>query len=463
MIERRASGRQRGAGVPGSRRGAPVRPSLDRREYQRRRVRLVDMMGDDAIAILPAAPVAYRNRDIEFAYRQDSDFLYVTGFPEPEAVAVLLPGRAHGDFLLFCRERGADSELWVGIHAGLEDACAVFGADDAFPIADLDDILPGLMETRRRVFYSMGSNPEFDHRMLGWINQLRHQAGRAAPVEFVALDPVLHDMRLYKSAGEIRLIRRALEVTAAAHARAMGVCRVGMPEYELEAELLYEMHRQGCRSPAYPSIVASGTNGCTLHYTANNGVIGPQDLVLIDAGAEFEYYASDVTRTFPASGRFTTPQRELYEVVLQAQVAAIEAVQSGARWSAPHDAAVSVLTQGLVDIGLLQGDLAGLVESGAYERFFMHPTGHWLGLDVHDVGDYQLGGEPRMLEPGMTLTIEPGVYIAPDEASVPSEFRGLGIRIEDDVLVTRDGREVLSADIPKSIAALESAVGAQVR
>ena len=459
MIERRVTERARSAGT--TRRGGTVaRPSLERREYQRRRARLAEMMGHDAIAILPAAPVAYRNRDIEFAYRQDSDFLYLTGFPEPEAVAVLLPERNHGDFLLFCRERGADSELLVGVHAGLDDACTVFGADDAFPIADLDDILPGLMEARRRVFYSMGSNPEFDHRMLSWINQMRHQAGRATPIEFVALDHLLHDMRLYKSAGEIRLMRRALEVTANAHARAMGVCRAGMPEYELEAELLYEMHRRGCRSPAYPSIVAGGTNACALHYTANSGVLAGGDLVLIDAGAEYEYYASDVTRTFPVSGRFTTPQRELYEVVLRAQLAAIDAVRPGGRWSDPHERAVSVLTQGLVDLGLLEGDLAGLVESGSYERFYMHPTGHWLGLDVHDVGDYQVGGAPRMLEPGMALTIAPGVYVAPDDDSVDEVWRGIGNRIEDDVLVTREGGEVVSADIPKHVSVLEDVVGA---
>ena len=465
MIERRSTGLgQRRLKRRRAERSAPnqppPRPSLERREYQRRRRRLSEIIGEDSIAIVPTAPVSIRNRDIEYAYRPDSDFLYLTGFAEPESLAVLRPNRDHGGFLMFCRERDDETERWVGAHAGLAEACEVFGADDAFPITDLDDILPGLMEDRRRVYYTMGNNAEFDHRMLGWLNQLRHFGAGSSPVEIVAVDHFLHDMRLYKSAGEIRLIRAAVEVTGAAHARAMARCRPEMQEYELEAELLYEMNRRGCRSPAYPSIVAGGTNACALHYTANNGLLHDGDLVLIDAAAEYECYASDVTRTFPISGRFSAPQRDLYEIVLAAQLAAIEVIQPGARWIDSHHAAVETLTRGMLDLGLLRGNLAGLVEGGAYHRFFNHSTGHWLGLDVHDVGDYQVGGESRVLEPGMSMTVEPGIYIHADDHSVDPQWRGIGIRIEDDVLVTRDGHEVLSAAIPKSVAALEEAVAA---
>lgn len=435
------------------------RPVLERREYQRRRDRLAEMMGPGSIAIVPTAPVSIRNRDIEFAYRPDSDFLYLTGFIEPDAVAVLLPGRDHGDFVMFCRERDDETERYEGAHAGLDEACELFGADDAFPISDLDDILPGLMEDRARVYYAMGSNPDFDYRVLGWLNQTRHLRTGSTAAEIVAVDHFLHDMRLYKSAGELRVIREAVDVTVAAHTRAMAMCRPDMMEYELEAELLYEMHRRGCRVPAYPSIVAGGTNACALHYTANRSVLRDGELVLIDAAAEYGFYASDVTRTFPVGGKFTGPQRDLYEVVLAAQLAAIEAIGPKAQWDDPHDAAVETLTQGLVDLGILRGDLDELLAEGTYEKYFMHPTGHWLGLDVHDVGDYQVGGESRMLEPGMTMTVEPGVYIAAGDESVDPVWRGIGIRIEDDVLVTRDGRDVLTDAVPKQVGDIEAIVG----
>jgi Xaa-Pro aminopeptidase len=438
-----------------------VRASLESREYQRRRARLAEVIGEDGIAIVPSAPISIRNRDIEYAYRPDSDFLYLTGFAEPEAVAVLVPGREHGDFLMFCRERDEDSERWVGPRPGLDEACDQFGADDAFPISDLDDILPGLLEERRHVYYSMGSNSDFDHRMLGWLNQMRHFGGGVSPPELVALGHFLHDMRLFKSAGEVRLMRSALEVTSAAHARAMRTCEPGRKEFELEAELLYEMHRRGCRTPAYPCIVAGGVNACALHYTANRSVLRDGDLVLIDAGAEYEYYAADVTRTFPVSGRFSEPQRDLYEVVLEAQHAAIAAVSPGGRFAEVHEVATHALTRGLVELGILKGNVTDLLAAAAYERFFTYPTSHWLGLDVHDVGDYQVGGEARVLEPGMTLTIEPGVYISADDDSVSAHWRGQGIRIEDDVLVTRDGNEVLSAAIPKTVAELEAVIGTE--
>jgi Xaa-Pro aminopeptidase len=374
---------------------------------------------------------------------------------------VLVPGRPQGEYLLFCRERDAEAERWLGAHAGLEAACEAFGADDAFPISDLDDILPGLLETRPRVYYAMGSNPDFDHRMLGWLNRMRHSGGAASPSEIAALDHLLHDMRLYKSSAEQKLMRQAVELSGAAHRRAMARCRPGMYEYQLEAELLYAMHAAGCRSPAYPSIVAGGANACVLHYTANSELLAEGDLVLVDAGAEFEHYASDITRTYPVSGRFSPPQRDLYEVVLAAQTAAIEAVRPGAVFEGAHRVAAEVVTEGLVSLGLLSGEVSGLVEREAYARFFMHSAGHWLGIDVHDVGDYRVGGAPRVLEPGMAVTIEPGVYVAPDDETVEPHWRGIGIRIEDDVVVTREGNEVLSAGIPKAVAELEALVGSE--
>ena len=429
-------------------------PAIERREYARRRRRLVEQADGDCAIIVPTAPVARRNRNIEYPYRPDSDFYYLTGFAEPDAVAILLPGRSAGEYLLFCRERDPRSERMHGPRAGLDGACHRYGADDAFPIDDIDEILPRLLENRPRIWYSMGEYPGFDARVLGWLERLRSRP--ADPSELVDLHYRVHEMRLYKSQAEVRMIRRAVELTAGAHRRAMVACRPGLAEYEVEAEILYGLHRAGCRTPAYPCIVAAGTNACRPHYTANAGMLRDGELVLVDAGAEYGCYASDVTRTWPVSGRFSEPQRALYELVLAAQAAAIAAVRPGQTWQKPHAEAAEVLADGLVGLGVVRN--AG---DGVMDRLCAYPTGHWLGLDVHDVADYRVAGEPRELEAGMVMTIEPGLYIDPEESAVAPRWRGIGIRVEDVVLVTRDGVEVLSASIPRSVAELEGFVGSR--
>lgn len=417
-------------------------------ERKRRRKNLMRGIGQDAIAIVPAAPVRNRNRDVDYNYRPDSDFYYLTGFAEPEAVAVLIPGRGQGEYVLFCRERDPQQETWHGRRIGVERVCEQLDADDAFPIADIDEILPRLIEGKVQVHYSMGRDQAFDTRLMGWVNRVRAQCG-SVPGEFASLDHLLHEMRLFKSRAEISLMRRAARVSAAAHRRAMQVCRPGMMEYELEAEFAHEYRRNGC-DHAYPPIVGGGDNGCILHYTDNNRALVDGELVLIDAGAEYLGYAGDITRTFPVNGRFSTAQRELYECVLEAQLAAINKVRPGNHWDDPHAAAVKVLTKGLIHLGLLKGSLIEALRKMHYQQFYMHRTGHWLGMDVHDVGDYKLNDNWRMLEPGMLLTIEPGLYINPARG-VPKGYHNIGIRIEDDVLVTRDGCDVLSRDVPKSV------------
>ncbi len=430
---------------------------MDPRDFQRRRKRLMDMMGDECIAIIPTSPIRIRNRDVEYPFRHDSDFYYLTGFAEPESVAVLIPGRQSGEYILFCRERDAKMETWNGLRAGLEGAVEQYNADDAFPIEDLDDILPGLLGDQERIYYTMGNDPGFDQRVVSWVKQVRDQArsGISAPDEFISLNHILHDMRLYKSRQEIKAMRQAARITAAAHKRAMQVCRPGLFEYQLEAELTHEFMRKGARSAAYASIVGSGANSCILHYTDNDAELIDGDILLIDAGAEYESYASDVSRTFPVNGVFSNEQRDVYSVVLAAQQAAIDAVQPGNHWNDPHEAAVQTITRGLVSLGILKGRVRTLIKDKAYAKYYMHRTGHWLGMDVHDVGDYKVDGEWRMLEPGMVLTIEPGLYLTPGRG-LARKWWDIGVRIEDNVLVTKDGHDVLSKDTPKSIDEIEA-------
>jgi Xaa-Pro aminopeptidase len=427
-------------------------------EFKRRRRQLMQMMGPGSVAILPAAPEVVRNRDVHYPYRPDSDFYYLTGFSEPDAIAVLIPGRRQAEYVLFCRERDEKRERWDGPRAGQEKAVQEFGADDSFPIADCEEILPGLLEECTRVFYAMGSNPDLDKRLAEWVNQIRGKSrtGVHGPVEFIALDHYLHEMRLYKSTAEVQRMRHAAKITAAAHVRLMQTCRPGMHEYELEAEFIHECATRGARFQAYPPIVGGGGNACVLHYVDNRDELADGDLVLVDAGCEYGYYASDITRTFPVNGRFNPAQRAIYELVLAAQEAAIAKVKPGNHWNDPHDAAVRVITKGLVDLGLLKGTVPRLVKEQAYNRFYMHRTGHWLGMDVHDVGDYKVDGAWRELEPGMTLTVEPGIYIPAGMRGVPKKFWNTGIRIEDDVLVTTDGHEVLTRDAPKAVAEIEA-------
>lgn len=431
---------------------------ISKQEFARRRKHLMSQMEADSIAIVPAAMEIIRNRDTHYPFRQDSDFCYLTGFTEPEAVLVLLPGRRHGQFVLFCRDRDPTQEMWNGYRVGPEGACEQYGADDAFPINDIDDILPGLIEGRQRVYYAMGRHAEFDRKVMKWVNVIRSKvrAGANPPGEFLDLDHLLHDLRLYKSAAEQRILKRAGKISAQAHINAMKVCKPGMKEYELEAEILYHFNGKGARFPAYSTIVGAGKNGCILHYIENGDIMKDGDLVLVDAGCELEHYAADITRTYPVNGVFSKEQKALYECVLKAQLAAIKKIKPGNHWNQPHDAAVKVITTGLVELGLLKGQVSKLIEKGAYRDFYMHRTGHWLGMDVHDVGDYKVGGQWRVLEQGMVMTVEPGIYVAANNTKVAKKWRGIGIRIEDDVLVTKDGHEVLSADAPKTIKDIEA-------
>ena len=428
-------------------------------ELARRRRALMRTMGEDSIAIVPAAHPATRSRDSEYRYRQDSDFLYLTGFVEPEALAVIVPGRKAGQYLLFCRERDPDKETWHGRRIGVERAPQALGADDAFPIGDLDDILPGLLEGRRRVFHTLGRDVELDARLLGWLRRARSSRRRtgANPDTIVSLDYHLHEMRLKKSRAELALVRRAARITAAGHVRAMRRCRPGMREHELEAELTHEYVREGAEHAFLP-IVGGGANGCILHYTENASTLDDGELVLIDSGAEYRGYAGDITRTFPVGGRFSEAQAELYSIVLEANLAAIDAVRPGVSWNAPHEAALRVLVKGLRSIGVLKGTPAQLIRDEAYKPYYMHKTRHWLGLDVHDVGEYKVADEWRELEPGMVLTVEPGLYLG-DRRAIPKRFRNVGIRVEDDVVVTADGCEVLTDAVPKSIEGIESLMG----
>lgn len=439
----------------GSRSGLATREesaasAVPRNEFLRRRKQLMRMTGRESIVIVAAAPERIRSNDAHYPYRQDSDFHYLTGFPEPEAVVALIPGRAHGEHILFCRERDPERERWDGPRAGAEGAVEQYGFDDAFPIGDIDDILPGMIEGRERVYYHFGRDTDFDLKLMGWVNRVRSlvRAGAKPPHEFVALGHLLHDMRLYKSRAELRVMRRAARITADAHVRAMRAVRPGMNEGAIEAEVLHEFRTQAAVA-AYEPIVGGGANACVLHYRGNSAPLRDGDLLLLDAGAEYQCYAADVTRTFPVNGRYSPEQRAIYDVVLEAQLAAIDAARPGNSWIAPHDAALRAITRGLIRLGLVKGTVDAAIRDEAYKPFFMHKTGHWIGLDVHDVGDYRIDGEFRELEPGMVMTVEPGLYIAADEKRVPAKWRGIGVRIEDDVVVTRGEPDVLTSAVPK--------------
>lgn len=430
-------------------------------EFARRRQQLMRMAGDDAVLLVAAAPERMRNADAAWPYRQDSDFHYLSGYPEADAILALLPGRQHGEVVLFCRERDPERERWHGRSIGTEQAVAQYGMDDAFPIEDIDDILPGMIEGRGRVYCHFGREPEFDAQLLGWMRRLRQlRGGGVVPKEFVALGHLLHDLRLYKSRAELKLMRAASAVAVEAHLAALQVATAGRHEYEVEAELLRVVRSRGA-VPAFSPIVAAGANACVMHYQANRAPLREGELLLIDAGAEWDCYASDISRTFPVSGHFSREQRALYEVVLAAQQAAIDEVRPGRPFSAAHDAAVRMLTEGLCQLGLLKASPEAAIADRSYQRFFPAKTGHWLGLDVHDVGDYRVGGESRLLEPDMVLTVEPGLYVAPDDRSVAERWRGIGIRIEDDVAVTADGNEVLTASMPRDADAIEALLAAR--
>ncbi|WP_411833985.1 aminopeptidase P N-terminal domain-containing protein [Pseudoxanthomonas mexicana] len=430
-------------------------------EFARRRRQLMRMAGDDAILILPAAPERVRSHDTHYPYRQDSDFWYLCGFPEPEAVLVLIPGRRHGEAILFCRERDPEREGWDGPRAGQQGAVETYGMDDAYPIEDLDDILPGLLEGRSRVYYHFGRDADFDLKLIGWVRHVRAHVrhGAQPPHEFLELGHLLHELRLFKSKDEIRLMQRAADISVQAHRAAMRCARAGVREYELQAEV-ERVFRASDAWPAYNSIVGAGANACVLHYRANAAQARDGELVLIDAGAEYRGYAADITRTFPVNGRFGKAQRALHDLVGRAQAAALEQARPGVPYEAGHEAAVATLTEGLLKLGLLKGRLEKNIADGSYRRYYRHKTGHWLGLDVHDVGDYRIDGQSRLLEPGMVFTIEPGLYIPADDAGVAEQWRGIGIRTEDDVLITADGHRVLTGALARSADEIEAEMAA---
>ncbi len=427
---------------------------IKQNEFQRRRKHLLQMAGEDAIVMLGAASDRIRNNDVHYPYRQDSDFYYLSGFNEADAVLLLIPDGNGNKSIMFCRERDLTRETWDGPMIGLEGAVEQFGMDEAYSIKDLDKRIPGYLENREKVIYNMGRDPGLDGKVMGWLKEIRGKKGVHAPEELIAVDHDLHEMRLYKSAAEMALMRKSAEIACEAHIQAMQVCKPGLNEADLHAEILRILTRNHCET-SYLPIVAAGANACILHYITNNRPINDGDLVLIDAGAELNGYASDITRTFPANGKFSPEQKALYEIVLAAQQAAIDIAVHGKQHVDSHNEAVRVITEGLIDIGLLEGPAEDRIEDESFGDFYIHKTGHWLGLDVHDVGDYQVDGHSRALEPGMVVTIEPGIYIRPDNTSVDECWRGLGIRIEDDIAITKDKPEVLSAGVPKTVQEIE--------
>ena len=433
---------------------------MDQAVYQRRRAKLAAAMRE-GVAIVPAAPERTRNRDSHYPYRYDSYLYYLTGFREPEAALVVVAGEPVKS-VLFCRDRDPEREIWDGFRYGPEAARAEFGFDEAHSVGKLDALMPELIADRGALYCHLGTDAAWDARVMGWINEVRGRArsGIAAPGEIKDVHALLDEMRLIKGPEELAVMRRAAAITAGAHRRAMRAARPGKAEFEIEAELLHEFRRHGAQAPAYPPIVASGEHACVLHYVRNDGMLQDGDLLLVDAGCELDGYAADLTRTFPVSGRFNGAQRGLYELVLAAQAAAIAAVKPGDAWDAPHRAAIEVLSRGLIELGLLSGSLDEVVETEAYKKFYMHRTGHWLGLDVHDAGGYKRGGKWRALEPGMVLTVEPGCYFRAGDG-VPERYAGIGVRIEDDVLVTEAGCEVLTRDAPKSISDIEALMRSQ--
>ncbi|GAA4819445.1 Xaa-Pro aminopeptidase [Marinicella pacifica] len=425
------------------------------KEYKKRRQQLLKRAGNDAVIIVKSRQEKLRNGDAQYRYRQDSDFYYLTGFNEPDALLVLIQTGEQTAEILFCREKNLDKMIWDGPMTGTESAVRDYGFDRAYDIKEADQRMPIFLQDRERLVFKLGEHEDFDHKVSDWVKNIEHRKGQKsrAPKEFVSLDPMVHDMRLYKSRAEIRCLKKSAEIAVQAHLRMMQTCRPGLNEYDLQAEYIHELTRHRSE-PSYLPIIGGGSNACILHYINNNQPLKNGDLVLIDAGAEYDYYASDITRTFPVNGRFTARQRDLYEVVLQAQKNAIAAVKPGNPWNKPHQAAVKTLSQGLLDLGILTGSLNQVLEEKAYQPYYMHMTGHWLGLDVHDVGDYQVDDLWIELEKDMVLTIEPALYIG-EHTEAPAAWKGIGIRIEDDVLVTDSGADVLSSELVKEIDDIE--------
>ena len=439
---------------------------LTQADFQERRDILAGEMGLRSIAIIATSPVALRNRDADYKYRADSSFFYLTGFAEPEAVAVIETFDTEEEgytYSLFCRERDREMEIWNGYRAGVDGAVDDYEADEAYAIDLLDEDILTKLQNKDKLFYRIGHNAEFDARVAKWIATASGESrrGTSAPAQIMRLDRIVDEMRLHKDENEIELMQLASDISAEAHTLAMQKVRPGMMEYALEAELNYVFGKNGC-VPSYNSIVGGGENACILHYVENDKELKDGDLVLIDAACEYQFYASDITRTFPVNGKFSQEQKALYNVVLDAQIAAINAVQIGNSYKEPHNVAVRILVQGLLDLGIMQGDLEEIIQTESFRQFYMHGTGHWLGMDVHDVGTYKANGEWRAYEEGMVVTVEPGLYIAPDDETVDAKWRGIGIRIEDDVVATKNGPLVLTAKVVKTVEDIE-ALMAQAR
>jgi Xaa-Pro aminopeptidase len=430
---------------------------IKREEFAARRAKLMHQMGDNSVAIIPAGHELIRNGDVTYPFRQDSDFYYLTGFAEPEAVAVIIPNRKDGEYILFTRDKDPKMEIWTGYRAGTEGAISDHHADEAFSISSFSEKLIELIQGRDKIYYTLGTKPTFDKTLMQCVTNIRDQVRRGvqAPQDFVDLDSIVHEMRLIKSEAEVNLMRKAADISADAHIKAMQACRPELFEYQLDAVIMQTFIDNGALSTAYDSIVGSGENACVLHYTQKTAQCAAGDLVLIDAGCEYQYYAADITRTFPVDGRYTEPQRAVYEAVLAAQEAAIAATVPGCLWSELQDIMVRKISEGLIELGLLKGTLDDVINDKSYRQFYMHNGGHWLGIDVHDAGRYKLNGDWRALEAGMVLTVEPGIYIAPGNKNIDKKWWGIGVRIEDDVWVTEDGCEVLSAGVPKTIDAIE--------
>ena len=431
---------------------------ISKKEYAGRRKDLMSMMADNSIAVIAAAPEKVRSKDTLYPYKQSTNFSYLSGFSEPCAVMLLIPNREQGECVLFCRDKDPLRETWDGLRLGPIEAKRALALDDAFPIDDIDDILPGLLEGKSHIYYSAGKDKAFDKQLIQWVDEvtLDKESDSEPCCEQVDLDHLLAELRLIKSAAEIKLMRKAADISAEAHCRAMRFCQPGQYEYQLQAEIEHQFMTSGATGPAYTSIVGGGKNACILHYIENQSALKSGDLVLIDAGCEYQNYAADITRTFPINGKFSTAQAAIYDVVLAAQAAAINCISPGVTYDQANKATIEVITQGLVELGILTGDVDQLIAEGAYREFYMHSVSHWLGMDVHDVGDYKINNQWRVYEAGMLLTIEPGIYIAADNQNVDKKWRGIAVRIEDDILVTKAGREVLTDGVPKQRDRIES-------
>jgi Xaa-Pro aminopeptidase len=431
---------------------------ISKKEYAARRKDLMSMMADNSIAVIAAAPEKVRSKDTLYPYKQSTNFSYLSGFSEPCAVMLLIPNRQQGECVLFCRDKDPLRETWDGLRLGPVEAKQALALDDAFPIDDIDDILPGLLEGKSHIYYSAGKDKAFDKQLIQWVDEvtLDRESDSEPCCEQVDLDHILAELRLIKSAAEIKLMRKAADISAEAHCRAMRFCQPGQYEYQLQAEIEHQFMTSGATGPAYTSIVGGGKNACILHYIENQSALKSGDLVLIDAGCEYQNYAADITRTFPINGKFSTAQAAIYDIVLAAQTAAINCISPGVTYDQANKATIEVITQGLVELGILKGDVDQLIAEGAYREFYMHSVSHWLGMDVHDVGDYKINNQWRVYEAGMLLTIEPGIYIAADNQNVDKKWRGIAVRIEDDILVTKAGREVLTDGVPKQRDQIES-------